>query len=380
MIYSYSSLGILQKCERRFALHYREDLRQNGPKPWALLRGSAWHALMAAEALQWGYEQGTLLHRPLELEIFEGIGPIPICEDQQNTWTEIGAIDVVEAIRQWEIQQESEYLDEMREEYGDLLSERLWLLWLRFADGRNKSELFGEPLLVEHHWTRELPNGLMAQGIVDLVYRDPVTDQIVVRDWKLHESWPRINPAVDDLVNSQNHFNAWGVAHDLRQITGDESLMPECVEYARARFKKPATPTLTKGTKNSPPRLAKSTTDFDAYTYSRWAHTGEVREGGYAFDEAFYEELKTQRDRWFRLSRKPLLYNVYSQHVLSAMRQAARAETITTEESVPSYSSDCGFCPFSALCRADLVGGRQPYDQIVPAEFGLRRKAENALH
>lgn len=363
MRYSYSSLGTLAQCERRFSLRYREGLRPAGPKPWALLRGSAWHAVMQAQSLNVGQYWGSLLQEmPEQIEVIDGV------------WAEPTINGVVEALQDWEVKQESQYLDAMREEYGDLLSDRMWDLWIRMNHSGDIEKDFGQPLLVEFEWTRTLPNGLEATGRADLVYLDPETNQVVVRDWKLNESWPRTPSAIEDLINSQNHFNAWGVAEALRDLS-DVKYTPSAVEYARARFKKPATPAMTKGTKNSPPRLAKSTTDFDAYTYREWCREQEL-----PVDQAVYDELATQRDKWFRFTRKPLLYSVYSQHVISAARQAERAETITTEESIPVYGSHCGFCEFSSLCRADLVGGRQPYDEIVPQDYNLRRRAENAVH
>lgn len=362
--HSYSSLSTLQQCERKWALTYREGLRQAGPTPWALLRGLGWHAVMSQEALRWGQNAGSLLHEaPRSIEIWDGLE----CS--------LG-LDVCDTISNWELDQESEYLDAMREEYGGLLSDRLDNLRSRFMGGQRLENLFGKPLLVEYTWTREMPNGLSLTGRTDLVYLDEETDQVVVRDWKLNQAWPQTSPAIEDLINSQNHLGAWGVAPMLRE----HGLVPSAVEYARARFKKPATPTLTKATAKSPARLSKSTTDYDAYTYRYFAHSDEAAEVGYEFDEAYYAELLTQRDKWFRVSRKPLLQNVYSQHVISAMRQAERAESITTENSVPSYGSHCAFCQFSQLCRADLVGGRMPYDEIVPSDFGLRRKAEGAVH
>jgi hypothetical protein len=319
---------------------------------------------MQAQALNVGQYWGSLLQGvPDQIQVIDGVYAEPTIDR------------VIDALREWEILQESEFLDAMREEYGDLLSARMWDLWIRFNHSGNVDKDFGRPLLVEFDWTRTLPNGLEATGRADLVYLDPETNQVVVRDFKLNQAWPQTASAIEDLINSQNHFNAWGVADSLRQLSGDKELVPDAVEYARARFKKPATPAMTKGTKNSPPRLAKSTTDFDAYTYKKWC-----QEEGLPLDQAFYDELSGQRDRWFRFTRKPLLYNVYSQHVISAARQAERAETVTTENSIPVYGSHCGFCEFSSLCRADLVGGRQPYDEIVPADYGLRRKAEGAVH
>jgi len=362
--YSYSSLGKMQVCERKFALHYREGLRKAGPIPFPLLRGQAWHAVMAAQALQIGLYEGSLLQEiPERIRVIDGVDAEPTISS------------IMDALKEWETAQESEYLDAMREEYGDLLSARMWDLWIRFNHSGNVEKDFGKPLLIEFEWTRTLPNGLEAVGVTDLVYLDPETNQVVVRDWKLNASWPQTASAIEDLVNSQNHFNAWGVADSLRDLSGDKELVPSAVEYARARFKKPATPAMTKGTKNSPPRLAKSTSDFDAYTYREWCREQEL-----PVDQAVYDELATQRDKWFRFTRKPLLYNVYSQHVISAARQAERAETITTEESIPVYGSHCGFCEFSSLCRADLVGGRQPYDEVVLADYGLRKRAENAVH
>lgn len=365
MKYSYSSLSMMQQCERKFALHYREGLRQAGPTHWNLLKGRAWHAVMQAQALQLGWFHGSLLHEmPESIEVL----------DKEVTAEPIIS-SVIDALKEWEIKQESEYLDAMREEYGDLLSDRMFNLWIRFNHSGNVDDDFGHPLLVEHEWTRTLPNGLEATGRADLVYLDLKTNHVVVRDWKLNQAWPQTPPAIEDLVNSQNHFNAWGVAESLRELSGEQELVPTSVEYARARFKKPAQPAMTKGTKNAPPRLAKSTTDYDAYTYREFCREAEL-----TMDQAVYDELAGQRDKWFRFTRKPLLYNVYSQHVLSAASQAARAETITTENSIPVYGSHCGFCQFSALCRADLVGGREPYQDINPGDYGLRRKSPDAVH
>ena len=363
MRYSYSSLGTLAQCERRFSLRYREGLRPAGPKPWALLRGSAWHAVMQAQSLNVGQYWGSLLQEmPEQIEVIDGV------------WAEPTIDSIIDALKEWEIAQESEYLDAMREEYGDLLSARMWDLWIRFNHSGNVDKDFGRPLLVELDWTRTLPNGLEATGRADLVYLDPETDQVVVRDWKLNQSWPQTPSAIEDLINSQNHFNAWGVADVLRNLSGDKELVPSAVEYARARFKKPATPAMTKGTKNAPPRLAKSTTDFDAYTYREWCREQEL-----VMDQTVYDELAGQRDKWFRFTRKPLLYSVYSQHVISASKQAARAETITTEDSIPVYGSHCAFCEYATLCRTDLVGGRVPYDEIVFADYGLRRSSRREI-
>lgn len=374
MSYSYSQLSVLQDCERKWALRYKEGLQQAGPTPWALLRGRAWHAVMAAEAIFHGNVIGTLLQGPALLEV---IDDLPIEVHPQLRATEICA-----HIAEWERGLESDYRDAMVEEYGGLLSDRIWELWTRFSEGRTKDELFGQPLLVEFPWERQMPNGLSLRGITDLVYHDPTTDNIVVRDWKLHQSWLTTPPAIEDLVNSQLHLNAWGIAEALRQlapnghsrIPGLTGLVPDSVEYARARFKKPATPVLTKATAKNPPRLAKSTTDYDAYTYREFCASPEAVSAGYQMDEAYYADLTEQRERWFRISRKPLLYNVYSQHVLSAQEQAARAETVTTENSIPVYGSHCGRCEFSSLCRSDLIGGREPYDEINALDYGLKRR------
>jgi hypothetical protein len=368
MSYSYSGLARLQQCERSFALHYREGLRRPEIQPWAMMRGSAWHAVMAVEALGWGAEAGTLLYAPKSIKVVDGLElTVP------ESWSVEG---VVSALAVWEVQQGGQFMDEMREEYGDLLSARIANLWDRFSDGKTPVELFGHPLLVEYAWERKLPNGLNFRGVADLVFFDPVDEMIVVRDWKLHEAWPQTPPAIEDLVNSQLHLTAWGVAEDLRNLAKDNDVVPEAVEYARARFKKPATPTLTKATPKTPSRLSKSTTDYDAYTYAEFCRDPETVAAGYCIDFEHYEQLLMQREKWFRLQRKPLLYNVYSQHVLAAASQAERAETITTESSVASYGSHCARCEYSQLCRADLMGGRQDYAEVDPNDFNLVRKVQ----
>lgn len=368
MSISHSQLECLQSCERKWSFRYQLRLEPAGPMPWNLMRGSAWHAVLAAEAIQFGHELGSLLHFPLEVDIWDGLS-VPVYRDDALDIV-ASAAAVCGAVGDWEREQESEYLDEMRAEYGDLLSVRLWDLWQRYRDGKTSEELFGRPLLVEYAWEREMPNGHVLNGRTDLAYYDAESDLVVVRDSKTHQSWPSTKPAIEDLVNSQLHLNAWGIAPALRDLS--PALVPQAVEYDRTRFKKPTAPKLTlKG------QLSKSVTDFDAHTYKQWASDKEAVDAGYLFDLEYYGVLLENRESWFRRSRKPMNRNIWSQHVLSAQHQAARATTITPENAALMLGSHCTYCDFSSLCRADLVGGRDP--DFVPGDFGLRVRKPREL-
>lgn len=386
---SYSSLQTLQSCERRYAYRYLRNLEKAGPEPLKFVRGHAFHALCQAALLQRGAEKGTLLDRPEKLEIFQGAEGLEIWLDWSDRPRLPDALTgkkrmlspwaVIERIQIWESQQEGERRDAMVEEFGAPLHVRMAELWDRYRLKWEEEDERQHPLLTEQWWRRTAPNGQELWGRIDAVVYDPATNLVIVRDTKTHDSWPSESDTVLDLMESQNHMNLWGLAPQLRELSGGK-YVPSAVEFDRVRTKKPTEPKLTlKG------QLSASIKDFDKYTYTNWCNSQptyevkvkdpitketftEVR--GYEYDPGVAAKADADPDSWFRRSLKPLSMNAVTAHVLASQRQAERANALTIEDAGLSPSKACGWCDFSKLCRAEIVGGRD--DDFVPADFDLR--------
>ncbi len=389
MRHSYSALQTLQACERRYAYQYRENYAPAKPSSPAQLRGNAWHAVLQADMLVRGAVQGSLLIKPDEIRVFDGLkldlrwnlGDAPEVRTADG-WETLTPASVCEAVGWWEeTQLDSEERELYQAEFGADLSDRLENLYTRYCERWGTEDATQAPLLTEVKWTRLAPNGRELMGYTDAVLWDRERALVVVRDSKSHDSWPSESDAVIDLMDSQLHLQAWGLAPLLRELS-DGKLNPQALEFDRVRFKKPATPELTqKGT------LAKSTSDYDAYTYRNWCATkprpeptevakrkGITREDLplYELDEAVLAGLEADRDKFFRRSMKPLSMRAVTHHVTAAMTQADRAEKVDSKTAGISPGKHCGWCPFLNLCRATIIGGTP--EPLVLADWGLKRR------
>lgn len=370
--HSYSALQVLAQCERKYTLRFFEELeadRQDRPAP---LRGTAWHAVMQAALLEWGAHRKTLLVQPTHIQVLKGFD-LAISWDTPYAPTVIGPdygpemplspTTIIAHIRSWWNQQETSYREEMEAEFGAPLADRLLDLWNRYTLHYGADDQRYQTLITEYEWERQTPKGKLLQGRVDAVLYDTQLGLVVVRDYKTHESWPSEADHVLDLMDSQLHLQAWGVAPVLKE----HGLIPQAVEFDRLRFKKPSTPKLTtKGV------LSKSTTDYDGYTYRAWTQTAEAKEAGYEFDQAAFDKAEENRDAWFRRSMKPLSMRAVEAHVRAAEAQIIRSESLDTKTSALVPSKACGWCDFLSLCRAEIIGGRP--EHIVLSEFGLRKQ------
>lgn len=391
MRYSYSSLSKLQLCERLFAYSYIENYEAIRPKGPAAVRGTAWHALLQAHWLQRGHEIGSLLEVPDHIDALDGLRlPLHVNDDGELVVRFPGAGSgeypispavIIDAVAwDWE-QLPFERQEEMAASYGAPLADRLENAWARYQQRWGATLTRMQPLLTETRWTRLAPNGQELMGYVDLVFWDPDVDMVIVQDVKSGDGWPQEADHILDLMDSQTHLMAWGVAPKLRELG---SRAPEAVEYDRWRSKKPATPQLTQAG-----ALSKSTTDYDAFTYREWCETkprpeptaAALAKGKTAEDFPVYEmdpehlaTLEADKDGWFRRSRRPVSLPTITAHVLAAQAQAKRASRVKTKTAPISPSKACGWCDFSHLCRAEIVGGKP--EPLVLADYGLRKKTQ----
>lgn len=363
--YSYSSLQTLAQCERKYALRHIEELEKAGPDSLAPMRGTAWHALIQAYLIRQGALRGTLLAKPTEIKILNDLvlaidwttGTPTIPAPMFGPETELTPDLVVAHVRAWEAEQESDRRDEIVAEYGASLADRLTELWVRYRlHYTNENDIV---LLSEYEWSRVAPNGALLQGKVDAVVIREEMGLCIVRDYKTHESWPSEGDAVLDLMDSQLHLQAWGVAPLLKE----HGFTPQAVEFDRLRFKKPTEPKLIKSG-----ALSKSVTDFDSWTYKRFC-----AENGLEVDETVVAKCDADDKAWFRRSMKPLSMKAITAHVKSAQVQARRAEALDPDTATLVPSKACGWCEFLSLCRAEIIGGRP--EEFIPQDYNLRRKS-----
>jgi hypothetical protein len=376
--HSFSSLQTLMKCERAYVVRYIEELEKDAPEKVMFLRGTAWHAVITADLLQRGAAAGSLQNFPESIKITgdvnlnvewsgeEGGHRVPWVKNlvEGGGLLPFTPYAVIEHIRAWEQAQESDRKDEIVADLGAPLHERLLDLWIRHQEKWAEVDARQLPLLVEYEWARQAPNGMTLQGRLDAVVYDQDNCLVIVRDTKTHDSWPSEPDAVLDLMGSQLHLQAWGVAPALRNLT-DGTLVPQAVEFDRVRIKKPTTPKLT--TKGI---LSKSVTDFDRYTYTEWCKLPEVIEAGYVFEESVAEKAAADPNAWFRRSLKPLSMQAVTAHVKAAQAQAVRAENLVASEAGIVPSKECAWCPYLSLCRAEIIGGRP--EKLIPQDYNLR--------
>lgn len=366
--HSYSALQVLAQCERKYALRFIEELQADRPDKPAPLRGTAWHGVKQANLLWQGAVAGSLLVQPDSIQVVKGY-------DLEIKWTagnglpyvnepgfgegvkELNAFTIIDHLKWWWDQQETSYQEEMTAEFGDTLPNRMSNLVQRYGlHYLNDGERY-TPLLTEYEWSRKAPNGKTLQGRVDAVLMDNELGLVVVRDYKTHASWPSEPDAVLDLMDSQLHLQAWGVAPLLKE----HGLLPQMVQFDRLRFKKPTEPKLT--TKGL---LSASVTDFDSYTYVEWCHENNIDP-----DQAVIDKCDAKTDAWFRRSQKPLSMRAVEAHVKSAQKQVIRAEGLDPDTATLVPSKDCSWCDFLSLCRAEIIGGRP--QNFVPQDYGLRK-------
>jgi len=368
---SYSSLSTFRDCRRKFAYRYVDKLAKDSDAGPPLLIGSWFHGLLAVDALRRGIEAESLLHVEDDIDLMDG-SRVSI-DPKLRTLTFRGDLlplegeSIVRIASVWWASLESERRDDVTETLGAPIPDRLDDLFRRYRDRWSAELETEEPLLVEVWWSRTVPGTeVRLSGRGDQVYRDRRRGIVVVRDHKLVGRWPSEPDAVLDIMDSQLHLYAWGMASVLEERATKAGVpVPKvsAVEYDRLRYKRPATPRLTqKG------NLSKSVTDFDLPTYIEFTESE-----GIEADESVVASLAADRDRFFRRRLTPVNRNIVREHLRAAVSDATEAEKITDSDSAPrTPTKGCAWCDYLQLCRAQLVGSVQ--DDYDPAAFGLRRK------
>lgn len=354
--------------------------------------GNWWHALRAAESIERGRAFGSLKWVPKELGTVDHGPTIPT--DQ------LGVMDaVLVAAQAWEKGLTPLKQETWEKRLGAGLVERLTYVnreWLAQWESERRNE---HPLAVEYRWRRELPpvrQGSAQQvdpdtamvGYIDEVYYDKRRGIVVARDHKSHKNLSN-QTTLDDMMDSQLQVYAWGGAPEI-EAWGYGPI--RAVAYDRVRTTKPSKPALTAGG-----GLSKATSDYDLRTYLDFVgegipwgepdtyvlsgpRKGTPKWGTYQVDPAVVEHLSSPVtiSRWMQRTLTPLNRNIVTTHLRAAV-DTALDMTLTRQRAAQSgqaarnlSDSNCRWCDFQALCRAQMVGGADgDYDLEA---LGLREK------
>ena len=367
---SYSSLTQHRQCPQAWAYKHvfgLGGLPEFGAKP-ELHFGSWWHALRAAEAIERGRALDTLRSCPDRIKTVDD-GPEILVPAESPVGSLVGK--VLEAADAW--------WTAMSEEYKETWSKKLNVRDLRkhlekteerYAQTYATQIAQEQPIAVECGWSRTLP-GLEKRlvGYTDEVYYDTRRGMACVRDHKSTSSLYGLSP-VNDLMNSQLHLNAWGLAQRLKEWGAPQI---NAVGYSHTLSVGPSWPKLTlKGA------LSKQVTKFDLATYREFCQSPEAVEKGYTEDPAVVARLSEESGQeWFQRTLTPVNRHVIRAHLQSAVDTAQ--DTIKTLDRVVrrgeaprNFSKGCGWCDFSELCRSQVLGG--PEGAYPLEDFGLKTR------
>lgn len=405
---TYSRIATHRACPQKYNYSYVRGLESDRSQdhPVELLFGNWWHAIRAVDSIVRGIEAGTLLYMPERLGTAEGTSEnphlwsieLPTLEDlRENSKSNENALgDLVRKVwvkvRQWERSLTEEELALWVERLGATPYDRLRYTDERWKEAYKEANLLEEPLAVELPWSRSLPavggveSNATVHGYIDEVYRDTARNIIVVRDHKSNKTIEN-RSTVDEMMDSQLQMYAWGVTQWLKE---NSLPAPKAVAYDRVRMTHPKQPKLTlTGT------LSKAVTDFDLTTYLEFSsgedgkgvpYEGRKKDGSgagiYTPEESVIKSLEAPqaKARWLIRQVTPLNRNIIISHLRSAVdssqdirRTLERVDS--TREAGRNLSSNCKWCPFNSLCRAEMVGGSDgEYDL---KDMGLTAKAES---
>lgn len=380
---SQSVLGKHRECPQKW--HYEVE-RRLAPKPSdvypvSLAIGSWWHALMAAHYLGMGRLKGTLVEGgiPENITTTNG-GPIlPVDIDPS------GVLMMAEQFYLNLTDQERTSWDEQRSE---TLPETLDRMYATYTERWAEREEFCEPLAVEMPLRRSIltddsGDEYVLTGIADLIYYDTEKRIVVLVDHKTAKTIDSDSSA--DAMLTQMPLYTWG----LDPVVADWGYGPiRALSYDRIRTAIPATPKVTAtGT------LAKTPSDYDFATYSKWVASGvpwgeegvyyktgkkagEPKFGVYEAEQAVVERLLSPEEqaRWADRTLRPVNPNAVMTHLQAAVMTAeeverSRARVAEMGHTVRNFGKQCDYCPMFELCRAEMSGG--PGSEFDPAEFGL---------
>ncbi len=369
---SYSGITTHRGCPQRWQYSYIQNYQAHKPDDAKvhLYFGNWWHALRAVDSIARGREAGTLQYAPDEIHTVDD-GPILMSAAEPTT------DEVMELADKWFQQLSQDHRDEWQSALGGTVLERLVYLDARWHDQWDEESVDEAPLAVEMGWGRNLASGTRLVGYIDEAYLDRRRNLVVIRD---HKTTSRMGIAttLDDMMDSQLQLYSWGAAPTIEEWGFGPV---RAVAYDRVRSTAPKTPRL-----NQTGTLSKSVSDFDLHTYLTWTaagqeYPGRLKDGSgagvYQVDPDMVASLSdpAARSAWLQRTLTPVNREVVRAHLMSAEdtshdMENTRERVERNGEAGRNLTSNCKWCPYAELCRAQMLGGVDgEYDLSL---YGLR--------
>lgn len=379
----YSSIMLHRKCPQAWYFRYGLGLSRPetaGAKPY-MDYGTWFGAMRSAEALERGRKMGSLIEKPKKLVVMRKTQYRDEIAFDEATVT---VKEVLEAAVQWWKTEATDelYIEEWTKALGEPAPLRLKNGFVRWRDEWGEAAKKEAPMAVELFWKRTLPRpaldaewhdqrsgkplpDMVLLGYIDELYRDLERDILVVRDNKTTSRMPT-QSSVDDMLDSQLQFYAWGVTPKLIDLS-----LPRvrAVAYDRALSVAPPKPAL-----NLNGTLSAKTKLFDIRTYREWVAEGQTypgrkkdgSDGGtYVIDPVVVQNLTDPawRAMFHQRTLTPVNEKIVQAHLRAAVDTVTDAwrtmqRTAVTHEAARNISKDnCRWCDYVSICRAMMFGG-----------------------
>jgi hypothetical protein len=344
--------------------------------------GTWWHTLRAADSVARARVNTSLRYAPDWLTTTDEENA-----PQFNSATVI-PVDVIAASVVWwkKLSDETRALWTERLGGDHTLAERLEYALARHREEYAEDIEAERPLAVEMGWGRDLPgidgapSPARLVGYVDEVYLDTRRNVVALRDHKAAKALATQTTA-DDMMDSQLQLYAWGASPE---VTSWGVGPIRAVGYDRMRMTHPKPPELTLSGRLRQREGQPSINGSDSHTYLEWCTPGvefpgyqKTPPGTYYPEPHIVERLMspTHRSIWFQRTLSPLNVNLVKAHLRAAIdgaadmllseQRAARDAMVARNLS----SSNCRWCDFVKLCRAEMYGG--PDADYDLADMGL---------
>lgn len=378
----YSSIMLHRKCPQAWQFRYVLGLSRpetSGAKPY-MDYGTWFGAMRSAEALERGRAYGSLIEKPKKLVVMR---KTQFREEISFDEAIVTPKQILEACVQWWKTEATDdlYIEEWTKTLGEPCPLRLKNGFVRWRDEWGEAAKKEHPLGVEIFWKRALPRpaldaewhtqggkplpDMVLIGYIDEMYRDVERDILVVRDNKTTSRMPT-QSSVDDMLDSQLQFYAWGVTPKLFELSLPR---PRAVAYDRAMSVACAKPALNlNGTLSAKSKI------WDIRTYREWVAAGQTyagrkkdgSDGGtYVIDPVVVANLTDPawRAQFHQRTLTPVNEKIVQAHLRAAVDTVTDAwrtaqRTAVTFEGARNLSKDnCRWCDYVSICRAQMFGG-----------------------
>lgn len=384
MAVHHSSLAALKRCPQKFKYAYADKLERKR-EALPLRRGLWLHSMRQADSLRRGFEAGTLLRAPEEIDV-PGVGkPVLVkaysgtlmLTDSKNeyplTWKGMLGLLVDETYAWMPDEAKAEYAED-----GVELPDACRLIMRGYQHYWRKELAAEKVLLVEEKWERLDTSGAAPveyAGRIDLILLD-AKGRLTIRDWKTTKSLPDEGYR---LRERQRVLYGWGAGPLLSELLPPGEAASPRLELDYLITRNPPRPKINKDGSLSKTFTLESKRPVNTTTV---AFVDALREAGMdPKDHLDYLRSPHGDGRSFFVRKDmPLNGKVVNATLLENAQVAQLGEQILAHPSLAYRVEDrsCRWtCDFGDLCLGDLYG--QDTSTIRKRDYQIRKALVDPL-